>query len=163
MVERAVVREVTEVSANVAMVYVGCNLPNGVELQLYEKKDSPEMTPQGPRTVQKAFKKGAARWLKGAALRFGVFPDYPIYSGYAVTAIPKEFWDTWCEQYADSPLIENRCLLAGASLAEVQAKAAAAKTDKVRSGLEAIDPKKPPSVGGGLRVTPADGTKLAMQ
>lgn len=156
MVARAVTRE-AEVSRDVPNVYVGCNLPNGLELQLYEMKDQPEMTPQGPRTVKKAFKTGTARKLNGAARRFGAELEYTITSGYAVTLIPKDLWERWCEQNADSALLENRGLIAGADLAEVQAKAAACRQDKIMSGMEPINPLKPPRIGG-LKVTPADAT-----
>lgn len=155
MVARAVTRE-AEVSRDVQNVHVGCNLPNGLELQLYEMKDSREMTPQGPNSIKKAFKTGKPYTLKGAARRFGAEVEYTITSGYAVTIIPKDFWEAWCEQNQDSALFENRGLIAGADLAEVQAKAAACKQDKIKSGLEPINPLKPPPVGGGLRVTPAD-------
>lgn len=155
MVERAAQREAVTVRREVPNVYVGCNLPNGLELQLYEMKDSREMTPQGPNTVQKAFKTGKPVTLRGAARRFGAELEYTITSGYAVTLVPKDFWEKWCEQNADSALLENRGLIAGADLTEVQAKAAECKQDKIKSGLEPINPLKPPAVGGGLKVTPA--------
>lgn len=161
MVDRAVTREVTEVTRDVLMIFIGSNVPNGLELQLYEMKDSREMTPQGPNTVKRAFKKGKPIWLKPAASRFGVFPDHQVYGGYAITSIPKAHWDQWCAQNEDSALIENRGLLAGASIDELRAKIQSCRQDKVKSGMEPIDPKNPPRVGG--KVTPADGTKLALQ
>ena len=155
MVERTVRSHVVEVTRDVTNVYVGCNLPNGLELQLWEQKDSSEMTPQGPRPTKIAVKKGPSVKLNGVATKFGTFPEYPITHGYAVTIIPKVVWDRWCAQNEDSDAISGRCLLAGADLAEVTAKAAEAKRDKVKSGMAPVDPKNPPSVGGGLKVVPA--------
>lgn len=158
MVERAVRRETVGVTRDVTNVHVGCNLPNGLELQLWAQTDGSEMTPQGPRATKVAVKRGPAIRLRGAALKPGQFPDFPMYSGYAVTPVPKEFWDRWCAQNEDADVIGNRCLIAGADLAEVQQKAKEAKTDKVKSGMSPIDPKNPPSVGGGLKVMPVSDT-----
>lgn len=158
MVERATRRETAEITQATragAVVHIGCNLPNGLELQIYALVPSSEMTPQGPRETKRSVKVGAPVRLRGIAVPFGKFPTFPIVNGYAVTVIPQTHWDKWCEQNQDAALLENRCLIAGADLAEVQAKAAECRQDKVKSGMEPVDPKKPPSVGGGLKVEPA--------
>jgi len=124
-------------------------------MQLYTRQDAREMTPSGPRDTTIAVKKGVAIKLNGVARRFGADLPFPVIQGYAMTVVPKEFWDQWCEQNADADIITNRGIFAGADQAELTEKIVNARRDKVKSGLAAIDPKSPPSVGGGLKVQSA--------
>lgn len=155
MVERAVRREVVNVTRDVSNVCVGCNLPNGLELQLYARQAAREQTPNGPRDTTISVKKGEAIKLHGVARRFGADLPFPVIQGYAMTAVPKPFWDQWCEQNADADVIANRGILAGADQAELTEKIVNARRDKIKSGMAPIDPKAPPSVGGGLKVQAA--------
>jgi len=147
------VERLSSVRQNVSTVCVGCNLPNGLELQLFAEQSGSEMTPQGPRAVKVFRKHGDPITLKGVAYPFGKMPEHQIISGYAVTMVPKEFWDKWCAQFHDHDALKNKSLIAAADLSDLQAKVREARQAKVRSGMEAIDPKNPPPVGG--RVTPA--------
>lgn len=135
-------------------VLVACKLPNGLIMQLYDMVDGYEMTPQGRKETKVARKKDAPIKLNGSATRFGQMPDWDMSNGYGITAVPADFWNEWCRQNKDSPALENRLIFAAADNSGINGKTKEAKQDKVKSGMEPIDPKNPPKVGG-LKVTPA--------
>lgn len=153
MVERVVGS--TGTSKSVENVLVGCKLPNGVVLQNYEMKDVMEMTPQGSRTVKAAVKKGAPITLKGVAMRFGQVPEFQMSNGYALTPVPAPFWVEWLAANRDSDLVQNKLVFGADDLPDAVAMSRDFRAAKVKSGMEPIDPRNPPSVGGGLKVTPA--------
>lgn len=76
------------------LVTVGCNLPNGLHLDL-----------QGKRVT-----------LNGAN-------SSRIVGGYGLTQVDKEFWEAWAKDYADSPLLLNGLVFAQGSEARASAKA----------------------------------------
>ena len=152
------VERVANVARSNGTVTVACKLPNGVFLQLFDMVDGREMTPQGSRTTKVARKRGEAIKLNGTALKFGQIPDFTMAHGYALTQVPADYWEEWCSQNSDSDLLANRIIFAHECVNGVSGMAKEAKTTKIKSGMEPIDPKAPPSVGGGLKVTPAPMT-----
>ena len=72
---------------------------------------------------------------------------------YALThGVNAELWETWCKQHHDSPLLRNRSLFAHGADNEVQAEIK--DNADTRSGLEPVDPDKPPVTLA--RIEPAD-------
>lgn len=146
--------ERVQIAKSASMVTVACKLPNGLWLQLYSMVDSREMTPQGPTTTKIARKTGEPIKLNGCALKFGQVPEFPMPGGYALTQVPAEFWQKWLHDNEDADVVKNRLVFAADSTEKVTGQALAQHTEKVRSGMEPIDPRKPPPVG--MKVTPAE-------
>lgn len=164
-----------QVSKSTSNVTVACKLPNGLVLQIYEYIEEYQNSPTGPIKVKLAKKVGAPVKLNGCALPFAVIPAYPVPSGYALTEVPVEFWEKWSEQNKDADCIKNRVVFAHErrEAATDRAKeqheeivvpgkfnpqtgANDGRVVGVKSGLEPIDPRNPPAVGLGLRITTVD-------
>lgn len=138
-----------------SMVTVACKLPNGMYLQLHDMVDSYEVTAMGRKDCKVARKRGEPIKLLGSALRFGQVLEVPMPGGYSLTQVPADFWAEWCEQNADSDALKNRVIFAADTPDKASAQARDQHKEKVKSGMEPIDPKNPPRVGA-LKVTPAE-------
>jgi hypothetical protein len=69
-----------------------------------------------------------------------------IVGGYALTPnVPKDLWEVWREQNKDHDLVRNHLIYA--TDGEARARDQAKDQRAVRSGLEPIDPNKPPVSG----------------
>jgi hypothetical protein len=140
---------------------VACKLPNGLIMQLYELVDGDEMTPQGPRRTKVSQKVGEAVKLNGCAARFGVFPEH-LMAGYGLTQVDANFWEKWTHQNADADVLKNRVIFAQTNFEnardEIKERNTAKGAERIRSGLEPLDPRALPNVGG-MKVTTyaADG------
>ncbi len=75
--------------------------------------------------------------------------------GYALTYVPKEFWDKWAAQNRDFPPLKNGFLIAFEKLDTVEG-IAKEKVD-VMSGMEPFNIDRPPSEFA-RRITKADAT-----
>lgn len=150
----SVMAERVQIAKSATTVTVACKLPNGLWLQLYDMVDGREMTPQGPQVTKVARKSGAPIKLNGCALRFGQTSEVPMPGGYALTQVPADFWAKWLEANEDSDIVQNRLVFAHDTADKASAQAREQLREKVRSGLEPIDPKNPPRVG--MKVTPAE-------
>lgn len=146
--------ERVQIAKSAAMVTVACKLPNGLWLQLYDMVDGREMTPQGPNTVKVARKRGEPIKLNGCALKFGQTSEVPMPGGYALTQVPADFWERWLAANEDADIVQNRLVFAHDSADKAASQARDQLKEKVKSGLEPIDPKNPPRVG--MKVTPAE-------
>jgi hypothetical protein len=150
MVERVTTKK------SVSTVTVACKLPNGLILQLWEMQDQHEASPTGTRTIQKARKKGEPVKLAGCALKFGQVPEVPMPGGYALTQVPADFWEEWVAQNQDADVLLNRIIFAHPTFDAASKQAQEQHVEKVKSGLEPIDPKNPPKVG--MKITPYSQT-----
>lgn len=139
-------------------VVVACKLPNGLILRLFHEVDETEATPQGNRTVKvhRQRQDVVPVRLNGSATPYAKFPDYPVHHGYALTVVDAGFWHEWCRQNHDAEVLRNKLVFAHEKPEQAQGQAQEQHKDKVRSGLEPIDPKNPPAVGLGMRVTQAE-------
>lgn len=164
-----------QVSKSTNNVTVASKLPNGLWMQLYEYVEEYQNSPTGPVKVKLSKKSGPPIKLNGCALPFAAVPAYPVPSGYALTEVPADFWEKWVEQNKDADYLKNRVVFAHEKR-EAAADRAKEQHDEiliagnfnprtgsydgrvvgVKSGLEAIDPKNPPPVGLGLKITTAD-------
>lgn len=77
-----------------AFVTVGCKLPNGIHLDVQDKRVT----------------------LNGAN-------SSRIIGGYGLTQVDKDFWDAWVKAYADSPMLKNHLVFAQGTEANASAKA----------------------------------------
>lgn len=77
-----------------ALVTVGCKLPNGLHLDL----DGRRATINGANSSR-------------------------IVGGYGLTEVDKDLWEAWAKAYAESPLIKNGLVFAQGSAASAEAKA----------------------------------------
>lgn len=145
--------ERVQVSKAATTVTVACKLPNGLWLQLYQMGKEIEATPAGTREVPKSVKIGDPIKIAGCALPFGQAPEIPMPGGYALTQVPADFWAKWLHDNADADVVKNRLIFAADSMDKTADRAREQHKEKVRSGMEPIDPKAPPRVG--MKVTPA--------
>lgn len=137
-------------------VTVACKMPNGVKLELVEMVDRTEpVMGGGARRFQQARRTGQFFIVRGPAVPFGTPPNFPIIGGYALThGIPKDFWDKWCSQNKDSPLLENHIIFAHTKADSVRGMAKEHKGQL--SGHEPIDPEKPPRFDRRFKVEKAN-------
>lgn len=132
-------------------VTVACKMPNGLRLRLFEMEEVPEpMFGGGVRMTKRARQiEGADIVLNGAAVNLeevgkGNLPSFVIAGGYALTpGVPRDQWEAWLEQNKHSALVRNNIVFCYKS--EEGARKQALEQAEVRSGLEPIDPERPPS------------------
>lgn len=130
----------------VRTVTVACKLPNGLVLQCFDWIDVPQPGPGGVRNVKEAVRVGPRYIVRGNRIPFGVMPDFRMTdanNGYALTTnIPEDFWDKWLEQNKDADYVRNKLVFAHRRQVDVIAEAH--ENQKRKSGLEPIDPVRPP-------------------
>ena len=85
------------------MVSVGCKAPNGFVLNL----DRYEITDKARGLVQRK-DGGALVTLRGTAYKVGKEMPPVVRGGYAITEVPKDFWDAWIAQHRDfGPVVDG--------------------------------------------------------
>lgn len=128
-------------------VTVGCKLPNGYIMRIFDMVDMAEPIPGAPaKTFKRAVPNEKQYTLRGNRVPFGMMPRYQIIGGYALTpGIPADVWDKWLSQNKDSDLVKNNLIFAHEKVENAAAQAKDQAT--VRSGLEPINPDKPPVTG----------------
>lgn len=160
-----------------ATVTVACKIPNGIVLQLCRPTKWIEETPSGSRDRVRWDKFGARHFVQGPAYPSGTVPEgygeRPALSGgFALTAgIPREFWDEWLKQNAESSFVVNGQVFAQPTFDRAQG--VGREKAAVKSGFEPLsrdmnpknDPRLPTPISafgkngdgsGVLAVTPAD-------
>lgn len=136
-----------------AKVLVACKIPNGLILRLFkpEEVDYPLLGGGYKRVTEYKPIPGAQVELAGPATPFGQMPNAPVAAGYAITPVEKDFWDKWLEQNKDAAVVENGLVFASEKQGNVVAQARDNRKNKVKSGLEQIDPANPPQAGISMR------------
>jgi hypothetical protein len=126
-----------------ATVTVACKLPHGIWLRIFRRKTTKESTPQGFRDVDIMEELPQRVRVNGWAVAQNKAPPHPVVGGYALTpGIPKEFWETWLEQNRTSDIVQNKIIYAHVEESSVTSQAV--DQEKVRSGLERLDPDNLP-------------------
>lgn len=122
-------------------VTVGCKLPHGLELRLFrmEKVQHPVMG-GGFREVEEAREIGGKRVvINGWSHPQNAAPRAQMAHGTALTmGVDKEFFDKWMEQNREHAAVKNGLIFCAEKDGNVFAEAKA--KEKVRSGLERLDP-----------------------
>lgn len=118
-------------------VMVGCKHPAGVVLNLdhYVKiSDTNVRLELGKKTVT----------LAGWARRWGA-PDH-TQGGYALTAVPRDFWEAWIKEHADFPMLTDGTILAPHKDAAAKARDHSAVEEMFRP-VKRRDPANPRDPG----------------
>jgi hypothetical protein len=142
-----------------ATVTVACKLPHGIILRVFDMEESEVPMLNGPPKRIKQAKEIARRFvINGFSHAQNRAPDYPILAGhpisngtteggYALTSgVPKDLWDLWLEQNKTSAMVRNGLIFAFEKREDVNAKAIDGQ--KIKSGLERMDPDHLPAVIG---------------
>ena len=124
-------------------VTIACKIPNGLRLQLWKMVEVFDPGLGGGRTIKKAEKEGEAIVVHGPVHPFGIFPEYQILCGFALTpGVDKVFWEKWKEQNSDSQSLQSGLITAWPSVSDAQGYAR--EHEKLKSGFAPIDPDNPP-------------------
>ena len=127
-------------------VTVACRLPHGFFMQL---DDMVEITEPIIGTVKRAQPRPGARWrIRGyyddSREVFGSAMPMPAQEGhFALThGIPRDAWEEWKRTHYDLPMLQNGLVFAHDNGSAIEGMRQERKD--VRSGLEPINPDKPP-------------------
>jgi hypothetical protein len=126
-------------------VLVACRVPMGLRLQLNEWHEVQEPGPAGPRTVRQSRRCGDPIVVHGPSKSYFDADhrrkiDFDLEGGFALTPVPRAFWDLWFEQYRTSDLIRNKLIFAAdASSTKAQAR----ELEKSRTAWEPLDANNP--------------------
>lgn len=125
-------------------VTVACKLPNGFVMRLAaESTINDPLFGGGSRSVKQFHPTEHAHTLAGPSHPQNAAPKALIVNGYALTPnIPADFWEAWLQQYHEHPAVKNKMIFAYANEADVREEAK--DNEKLRSGLERLDPKNLP-------------------
>lgn len=121
-------------------ITVGCKLPNGLILRLFQMTERVEnVAGGGTRSFKIAEQVGEHVVIKGNKLPFGEAPEYQIIGSYALTqGIDAEFFAAWMKQNADHEAVKNGLIFAATNQSDA---IDIAKDNRDRkSGLEPIVP-----------------------
>lgn len=102
------------------IVVVGCKLPNGLVLNL------DRYVPIGPPEkgqIRREVSRVGPFTLRGWAHERDKAPPADMVGGYALTPIPRDFWEEWLKRNEDSDLLRDGLIFAGESLARAKAEA----------------------------------------
>lgn len=124
-------------------VTVACKLPNGLLLRVFDMVPGFEpVLGGGTREIKVARQKGEPVKINGNAVPFGMPPAYTIIGGYALTPnVDAAFWAEWLKHNADSDVVKSGLIHAHATPDAVQKESR--NREKVKSGLEPLDPENP--------------------
>lgn len=137
-------------------VTVACKLPNGLKCRIFRPHEEQDIVVGGgTRDVTRYYPTGEFFVLNGTATRPGEAPKARLPngmpgpanaelldSGFALTfGVPKAQWDAWLEANKDADYVRNGLVFAHKQTAST--KKQARDHEKVRSGLEPIDPENP--------------------
>lgn len=129
-------------------VAVGCKLPNGLTLRVFSWHEYEEPNSGGKtRRIARQNAEAGEYVLNGNAVSMEALQrgdiNHRVTGGFGITTgVPKDFWDLWLEQNKDSQLVREGLVFAHASEQSVVSEAR--KRESLRSGLEPIDPDRPP-------------------
>jgi hypothetical protein len=121
-------------------VMVGCKLPNGLNLEIFEEGKTDD--------DKKIFRRTGDRVLVRGSNSSNVV------GGFGLTRVDADFWEKWRAQHASFPALKAGLIFAE----ERQDRAAdhALDAKEAKTGLEPIDPNKPPK---GIEAVPEKEVK----
>jgi hypothetical protein len=130
---------------------IGCKVPMGLVLRLFDMVPSMEQAPGGARPIKKAQPRPQTVTLRGPG-HLWKNPQLPRDeveflqpAGYALThGVPLDFWREWYEQNKHDYLVENGLVFAAKD--ESDARAQSKDGREYKSGLEPIDPNNPSQI-----------------
>lgn len=121
-------------------VVVGCRMPTGLVLQLFQKVGVPmPVAGGGVRTEEIHQPTGERVKLNGFAVPFGATPNFPILGHYGMTTVDASFFRRYVEQNLEADIFTNGVVFAVGT--EADAKAMASDLEgHAKSGLEPLNP-----------------------
>jgi len=122
-------------------VTVGCKMPGGLVLRLFQMNTEHEQVMGGgSREVKVARMKDEAVRINGCAVPIGgPQPKHMIIGGYGLThGVDAEFFAEWMRQNAESKLVKNNMIFVASSRDAAESKAE--EQAEIKSGLEPLDP-----------------------
>lgn len=126
-------------------VTVACKMPHGLELRVFDMVDKRVIAPggSGTYTVKEAVERKTRVRLNGFAHPQDKAAIASVVGGYGLTFnVDKAFFDLWMEQNKDSDVVQNGLIFAHVRRENAEGKAREQK--ELKSGLERLDPAKPP-------------------
>lgn len=136
----------TQFGKSATKVTVACKVPNGILLRVFDMIPTPEpVLGGGSRMVEQARVRGEPIRLRGPSVPFGKSPRFQIAGGYALTSIPRDFWEEWVKQNKDSDLLAQKLVFAATTSDD--ARDMADEMEEIKSGMEALDPAHLPKTG----------------
>ena len=134
-------------------VTVGCKLPNGLILRLFDMAETEELVlGGGVRTINRAVLKDVGPvTIKGCAAPFGT-PVLTV-GGYAFTHnVDAQFYAEWVRQNWDSDIVKNHLIFAQAE--QENARSQGQDQGEILSGLQPLSQDRDPRAP--RKVEPAD-------
>ena len=131
-------------------VTVALKHPHGLVLQLVNMVDVTEQGLGTSRTVKVAQRVGEKIRLNGYSVSTrGSEVPLPATKGeFALThGVPKDFMDAWLEQNKDLDIVRSGLLKVSSSIKGGDLQGYAREYKGLKSGLEPLDPSKPPLPG----------------
>lgn len=122
-------------------VTVACKMPHGIVLRLFDMVSAQEAVQGGGyREIQKARARPQTIKINGYLEKYDPkLPPASRTSSFALTSgVPKDFWEEWLKQNHDLTMVTNGLIFAHKSSAS--SKAESREKEKIRTGLEPIDP-----------------------
>lgn len=144
------------------VVTVICKIPQGMLLQLYKREKVTEVIQGGTRDVTRFVQEHEPIHIRGPAHGQDEAPRSTLESGFAITRVPKDFWDRWMKESGQFlPAVKNG-LIKGIEnpthVADV-----AKENRKYKTGLERIDPNNLPNFDNRFKLSTADDAPAEVQ
>ena len=138
-----------------ATVTVACKLPHGIILREFVMdKITEPVIGGGARDTEIARATGKTFKISGYAAPIDKRPEATVIgglTGFALThGVPRDLWDNWLRANKDSDMVTRGLVFAADS--EHYAKDKAKDFDKLKNGLEPLDPKNLPRLSRTLKV-----------
>lgn len=127
-------------------VTVACKIPQGLVLQIHEKRTMKVVATHGVTEEERYFPKGEPFVLNGSAHAQNEGPRCRTVGAFAIThGVPKDMWEMWMEQTGrHHPAVLSGMLFAFPD--EDRTIAAAKEKRKIVTGLERLNPHKLPNL-----------------
>lgn len=122
-------------------VTVGCKIPNGLMLQIYNMVDHDEpVFGGGVRVVKRAVQVGPRIKINGPARYMGQELPHDIKGGCGLTyGVDADFFAKWLEQNKDAPYVRNGLVFAQPTGKPGEIESQIRDHKKLKSGMEPLD------------------------
>jgi hypothetical protein len=149
--------ETVDLSKSADVVMVGCKLPHGLILEVPEPGSMEQIDPSSGKVLRIQGRKpapvGQRYILKGAnsmRTRSGAQGQFP----YAITPVPRAFWERWLARYKDADFVTKGFVFAEDSMKDAQASAKEKLPEM--TGMEAMAQDKDPRIKARARAPNAE-------
>jgi hypothetical protein len=149
----------TKPATGTETVTVASKIPQGLILQLFKPREIEMTALGGSQKATQFFPTGDEFTIAGAAHPQNEGPRCRTVGGFAITdGVPKSLWDAWMEQTGRYlPAVINKMIFAFPN--SERATDAAKDHRTVLTGLERINPNKPPVLDPRFQIKTSDDQK----